>query len=114
MSIVWEVVNIYNYILKYIMLNFIYYLNKSYLFVIIYVKWIYYIWFVYVVNICVKYLYLNIYNLYMCNMKIIYICFVYNWLVNKIEFVLIIIMCMIIWKYNFVEYFEFLGDFCFG
>lgn len=53
MSIVWEVVNKYNYILKYIRLNFIYYLNKSYLFLIIYVKWIYYIWFVYVENICV-------------------------------------------------------------
>lgn len=114
MSIAWEAVNMYNHKSKYTRPNPIQYLNKSYPLTTTHVKWIYYIRFVYVANICVKHLHFNIYNLHMCNMKIIHICSAYNWSANKIELVLIIIMCMIIWKQNFAEYLESSGDFRLG
>lgn len=114
MSIAWEAVNIYNHTSKYTRPNPIQYLNKSYPLATAHVKWIYYIRFVYVGNMCVQHIHFNIYNLHMCNMKIIHICSAYNWSANKIELVLIIIMCMIIWKQNFAEYLESSGDFRLG
>lgn len=114
MSIAWEAVNIYNHTSKYTRPNPIHYWNKSYPLTTTHVKWIYNIRFVYVENICVQHIHFNIYNLYMCNMKIIHICSAYNWSANKIELVLIIIMCMIIWKQNFAEYLESSGDFRLG
>lgn len=114
MSIAWEAVNIYNHTSKYTRPNPIHYLNKRYPLTTTHVKWIYYIRFVYVENICVQHIHFNIYNLHMCNMKIIHICSAYNWSANKIELVLIIIMCMIIWKQNCAEYLESSGDFRLG